>query len=219
MLTRFLPSVACVVTPCRIMPATAHIARRPFLISLSAISSVTLKPSGLKRKSPGTRSPDSRPLVTATPVTASMMEMKTSDETTAFGCASHASQNTSICDRPSAAGKPGSGPTASTQSTPAAASMAMRPCLISASRIQYKSMPRSSISERPSGSKPTSPARVPSSVLGCSKNGRAGDLAPTDATARGAGAATNAAAGAAKHRAASTSFIAMIARDKAQAQV
>ena len=65
-----------------------------------------------------------------------MTVMKTRAATTAFGCSSQASQKTSIWDRPSAAGHPGRGPKNSTHKTPAAAIMATRPCLISASRIQ-----------------------------------------------------------------------------------
>mmetsp|Transcript_10586 Transcript_10586/g.32614 ORF Transcript_10586/g.32614 Transcript_10586/m.32614 type:complete len:202 (+) Transcript_10586:130-735(+) len=174
--------------PAPIWPMTAHIARRQCLISLSASSSVISNSSGLRPKSPGARSPDARPAVVATPDTASIDAMKMSAATIAFGCSSHASQNTCIWLRPSATGQPGSGPNISTQITPVAASMATRPCLISASRSQYKSMPRSSISERPSGSKPTSPAMVPSRFLGCSRNGMDSEFDASAVALRGAAA-------------------------------
>jgi len=53
------------------MPAAAHMARRPFLISLRAkslaVAGVLPKFSGLKPKSPGARSPDFLPSVMAMP--------------------------------------------------------------------------------------------------------------------------------------------------------
>lgn len=55
------------------IPAEAHMARRPFRISFNAKSffdaSVFPNPKGLKPNSPGARSPDFFPSVTATPLT------------------------------------------------------------------------------------------------------------------------------------------------------
>ena len=60
-----------VVDSCNNIPAAAHIAKRPFLTSLTAKSflEASLVPnlSGLNPNSPGARSPDFLPSVTATP--------------------------------------------------------------------------------------------------------------------------------------------------------
>ena len=65
---------------------TAHMARRPCLISLSASSSVISNWSGFRPKSPGARSPVARPMVVATPEMSSMAVMKTMPAQIAFGC-------------------------------------------------------------------------------------------------------------------------------------
>lgn len=63
----------------------------------------------------------------------------------------------------------------STKSQPATASMQIRLCLSSASRIHVSVC--GPLFENPSGSKPTSPAIEPSSAAGASRKGSDGDLA------------------------------------------
>merc|ERR550539_306138 len=106
----------------------------------------------------------------------STMLMARVAETIALGCSSRASQKTSICERPPATGHPGNGPNDSTKKIPATANIATRLCLSSASRIQYKSMPISSMFDKPNGSNPASPAIVPSNRAGFVMNGSAFDI-------------------------------------------
>lgn len=58
---------------------------------------------------------------------------------------------------------PGNIKPASWARAPAAASIATLQCFNSASLIQYRSTPKSSILDKPRGSKPRSPAKLPSS--------------------------------------------------------
>mmetsp|Transcript_11590 Transcript_11590/g.29334 ORF Transcript_11590/g.29334 Transcript_11590/m.29334 type:complete len:203 (+) Transcript_11590:339-947(+) len=153
------------------IPAAPHMAKRPLAISCafnrSALSASPAKnPRGSNPKSPGARSPDSRPLVAAIPEKASANMMKIKEATMYWGWAFHNCQKASIWLGASAISHPGAGPKNSTWSVPATANIATRACLSSASRSQYKSTPTPSMLERPRGSNPTSPAMDPSRSAG-----------------------------------------------------
>mmetsp|Transcript_17441 Transcript_17441/g.38041 ORF Transcript_17441/g.38041 Transcript_17441/m.38041 type:complete len:203 (+) Transcript_17441:281-889(+) len=156
------------------MPAAAHMARRPLRISFRARSladaSVLPMFKGLKLKSPGARLPDFRPSVTANPEMISKNPMKMT--AAKMGPALLSTRVQKVSTWFLAVGMPGTMRPDSCASRPRVASMATLACLSSASRIQYRSMPMSSILDRPRGSKPSSPARVPSSLEGLSMKGR-----------------------------------------------
>jgi len=70
---------------------------------------------------------------------------------------------------------------------PSTASMAMRPCLSSASRSTFTS----NTSEKPRGSKPTSPGSEPSRLVGCLRKGTESEYEPGNTAIWGAVAAAH----------------------------
>mmetsp|Transcript_11718 Transcript_11718/g.24684 ORF Transcript_11718/g.24684 Transcript_11718/m.24684 type:complete len:216 (+) Transcript_11718:285-932(+) len=183
-------------------PLKAIMARRACVISASlylAFSSGSAQNfSGSRAKSPGSRSEPACAAAMPVPEMSSIMPTMVKrkpmlPESTMASCAA-------IELRPSYFA-PGKWMPESTVMQPTIASIHKRPCLSSASLIQYMVGSGSaadctaasgiicgsdfgSIDERPSGSKPTSPTRVPSQPAGCGRNGMAADLAPIETMPR-----------------------------------
>mmetsp|Transcript_10297 Transcript_10297/g.25157 ORF Transcript_10297/g.25157 Transcript_10297/m.25157 type:complete len:201 (-) Transcript_10297:16-618(-) len=156
------------------MPPMPIRARRPFLTSASAyflaVTSFLEKLSGSNLKSPGARLP-SRVSKSAMVPNTSRNESQSSSWPMA-PCFTSTSCTPVILAPETTFSTPGK-VKMSCAMEPAAASMAMRPCLSSASRRNLMS----ATSDMPRGSKPTSPTIEPSRAEGFLRKGTAADIA------------------------------------------